>query len=90
MTVIYIFRPEIPRRERRFLSEVLNSSFSYSWIIGNDGSVQINPAKSEQRDGQSAAFDSLSKSLDSHELSALVQQKRKKDAKQNAKRSSKL
>lgn len=74
---------DIPRRERRFLSEVLNSSFTYAWCVSEkDGSVRItNVAKNADDENKVSQFEALSKSLDSFELEALVAQHRSLNAK---------
>jgi len=71
-----VLRPDIPRRERRFLSEVLNSAFTYAWDI-SDATVRITHVSKRSLDGkQVSQFEALSKSLDSFELDALVRQHR--------------
>ena len=45
-----VLSPQIPRRDRRFLSEVLNSSAAYTWHIGPNGDAAIDPAAGAQRE----------------------------------------
>lgn len=77
-----VLRRDIPRRERRFLSEVLNSSFTFSWDVATDGSARITHApKLSDHKGEVSQFEALSKSLDSFELDALITQHRRLEAK---------
>eukprot|EP00750_Incisomonas_marina_P005449 INCI13952.1.p1 GENE.INCI13952.1~~INCI13952.1.p1 ORF type:complete len:307 (+),score=41.00 INCI13952.1:208-1128(+) len=66
-----VLQPHITRRARKFLSEVLNSAFTYFWDINDrTGEARINPNAAKK--SQVSQFDALSKSLDSHELGSLI------------------
>lgn len=80
----------IPRRARKFLSEVLNSSFGFRWNVDEEtGGATLNSDVSIEAT-QASAFESLSKSLDAHELGLLVRQKIGISTSRMAKTSSKL
>ena len=68
-----ILRSDIPRRERRFLSEVLNSAFTYAWDISKRGRTVRITHLSKSSDKKTSQFDALSKSLDSFELEVLIE-----------------
>eukprot|EP00040_Diaphanoeca_grandis_P005773 m.34492 g.34492 ORF g.34492 m.34492 type:complete len:306 (-) comp16979_c0_seq1:129-1046(-) len=70
-----ILKGSIPRRTRKFLSEVLNSSSGFRWHIDESkGSASLDSDPSIEA-AQTSAFEALSKSLDAHELGLLVRQK---------------
>ena len=68
-----VLRSDIPRRERRFLSEVLNSAFTYAWDISKDGRTAQITHFAKNTDTKTTQFDALSKSLDSFELEVLIE-----------------
>eukprot|EP00656_Telonema_subtile_P053504 TRINITY_DN7777_c0_g1_i2.p1 TRINITY_DN7777_c0_g1~~TRINITY_DN7777_c0_g1_i2.p1 ORF type:complete len:259 (-),score=76.62 TRINITY_DN7777_c0_g1_i2:325-1101(-) len=69
-----VLRADTPRRERCFISEMLNGSFHYKWEVHpSTGAVRIVPGSERAGEGASA-FEALSKSLDSFELGVLVEQ----------------
>jgi hypothetical protein len=84
-----ILRADIPRRERRFLSEVLNSAFTYAWNVSENGRIVQITHTSKTSDTKTTQFDALSKSLDSFELEVLIEQHRP-GAKKNKKNRSRL
>mmetsp|Transcript_139558 Transcript_139558/g.434102 ORF Transcript_139558/g.434102 Transcript_139558/m.434102 type:complete len:408 (+) Transcript_139558:99-1322(+) len=68
-----VLSAEMPEKDRRFVSEMLNRSHGRRWQVGDDGRVRI------QEEGPAALagsqFVALSKVLDAEELSCLVRQK---------------
>lgn len=67
-----VLRSDIPKRDRSFLSEILNGAFHYKWEVSAATGVRIIPGSS--RDASTSAFEAMSKTLDAFELGVLVEQ----------------
>jgi hypothetical protein len=67
-----VLRGDMPWKERKFISLVLNKSQVQRWDVSEDGEVFVMPDSGE---GLQTQFEALSKDLDAEELSALVRTK---------------
>ena len=65
-----VLKPGITRKDRKFVSLMLNSAFEYQWIVNADGTVRIDPTGKRE----ASLFDGMTKTADAFELGALVQQ----------------
>ena len=68
-----ILRHQIPRKERMFISEILNSShnYGYGWVSQSDGSMTLQKLEAPRLENTSF-FQRASKSMDSIELTEMV------------------
>jgi hypothetical protein len=65
-----VLKPGITKKDRKFVSLMLNSAFEYQWIVNADGTVRIDPTGKRE----SSLFDGMTKTADAFELGALVLQ----------------
>ena len=72
-TSIYYELFGVPSGDRLFISEMLNSTFDYEWVVdANSGAVTVRRPERQRAQHDSEAFEALSKQLDAYELGELV------------------
>ena len=72
-----VLRPGMPKRDRKFVSLMLNSTFEFLWVTGADSSVRIDSSKEFR---EFTTFDGMTKHADSFQLDEIVEIKLRRES----------
>ena len=72
-----VLKTGMPKRDRKFVSLMLNSTFEYPWVTDADGSVRID---TNQEFREFTTFDGMTKHADSYQLDEIVELKLRRES----------